>query len=79
VEVLTGVDPDADPGSPPRPEYDPAARSLAQREEAETAELAASLTRMVWPVPCQPEAYDKARITYHSELVRSSRRPHSAR
>jgi putative transposase len=42
VEVLTGTDPEAPPGSPPRPGYDPARYSLAQREEAKAAELAAT-------------------------------------
>ncbi len=42
VEVLTGADPDAEPGSEPRPQYDPAVYSLAQREEAKAAELAAA-------------------------------------
>jgi putative transposase len=41
VEVLTGADPDAAPESAPRPQYDPAVHSLAQREEAKAAELAA--------------------------------------
>jgi hypothetical protein len=42
VEVFTGVDPDAEPGTEPRPQYDPAVYSLAQREEAKAAELAAA-------------------------------------
>ena len=42
VEVLTGAVPDAPPGTAPRPGYDPAAYSLAQREQAKAAELAAS-------------------------------------
>ena len=42
VEVLTGTDPEAPPGSPPRSGYDPARYSLAQREEAKAAELAAA-------------------------------------
>jgi hypothetical protein len=42
VEVLTGAFPDAPPGTAPRPGYDPAAYSLAQREQAKAAELAAS-------------------------------------
>jgi len=42
VEILTGADPDAEPGAEPRPEYDPAVYSLAQREEAKAAELAAA-------------------------------------
>jgi putative transposase len=39
VELLTGVAPDAPAGSAPRPEYDPARRSLRQRELAKHAEL----------------------------------------
>jgi putative transposase len=42
VEVLTGAVPDAPPGTAPRPGYDPAAYSLAQREQAKAAEMAAS-------------------------------------
>jgi hypothetical protein len=42
VQVLTGAVPDAPPGTAPRPGYDPAAYSLAQREQAKAAELAAS-------------------------------------
>ena len=42
VEVLTGALPDAPPGTASRPGYDPAAYSLAQREQAKAAELAAS-------------------------------------
>jgi putative transposase len=41
VEVLTGAVPDAPPGTAARPGYDPAAYSLAQREQAKAAELAA--------------------------------------
>ena len=42
VEVLTGAVPDAPPGTAPRSGYDPAAYSLAQREQAKAAELAVS-------------------------------------
>lgn len=42
VEILTGTDPEAPPGSGPRPGYDPARYSLAQREETKAAELAAA-------------------------------------
>ena len=42
VEVLTGVPRDAPPGTAARPGYDPAVCSLAQRERAKAAELAAS-------------------------------------
>ncbi|WP_317985958.1 hypothetical protein [Streptomyces sp. 5-10] len=41
VELLTGLPPDAPAGMRPRSEYDPAARSLAERERAKAAELAA--------------------------------------
>ena len=41
VEVLTGIPPDAQPGTAARPGYDPAVCSLAQRERAKAAELAA--------------------------------------
>jgi putative transposase len=42
IEVLTGTPPDALPGTAARPGYDPAVCSLAQREQAKAAELAAS-------------------------------------
>ena len=39
VEVETGLPPGADPGTAPRPEYDPAARTVAQRTQAKATEL----------------------------------------
>ena len=39
VEVETGLAPDAEPGTEPRPGYDPQARTLAQRTQAKAAEL----------------------------------------
>ncbi len=42
IEILTGALADAPSGTVPRPGYDPAAHSLAQREQAKAAELAAS-------------------------------------
>jgi hypothetical protein len=42
VEVLRGVPPDAEQGTVPRPEYDPAVWSLTRRERAKAAELAAA-------------------------------------
>ncbi|MBK6019572.1 integrase, partial [Streptomyces sp. MBT53] len=42
VEIETGLPPDAPPGAVPRPEYDPAARSLAEREKAKAADLSAA-------------------------------------
>jgi hypothetical protein len=41
VELLTGLPPDAPAGVRPRPEYDPSRHSLAERERAKAAELAA--------------------------------------
>jgi transposase InsO family protein len=41
VEVVAGVAPDAGHGARPRPEYDPAMRTLRQRELAKVAELEA--------------------------------------
>lgn len=41
IELLTGLPPDGPAGIQPRPEYDPAARSLAERERAKAAELTA--------------------------------------
>ncbi len=42
AEVLTGLPPDAPAGSVPHPDYDPACRSLRQRELAKHAALAAA-------------------------------------
>ena len=42
VEVLTGVPPDAEEGTVPRPEYDPAVVTLTRREQAKAAELTAA-------------------------------------
>ncbi|WP_349675497.1 Mu transposase C-terminal domain-containing protein [Pseudonocardia sp. EC080625-04] len=42
VEVVTGVPPDAAPGTVPCPDYDPARHSLRQRELAKHAALAAA-------------------------------------
>ena len=39
VEVDTGLAPGAEPGTTPRPEYDPQATTLAQRTQAKAAEL----------------------------------------
>ncbi|WSA97944.1 integrase [Streptomyces sp. NBC_01794] len=41
IEILTGLPPDAPAGAWPRPEYNPTGRSLAERERAKAAELAA--------------------------------------
>jgi hypothetical protein len=43
TEMETGLPPGAAPGTVPRPEYDPAATSLLQRERAKAAELGAGL------------------------------------
>ncbi|WP_258527971.1 TnsA-like heteromeric transposase endonuclease subunit [Streptomyces sp. NBRC 110611] len=43
VEVDTGLLPGAEPGTPPREEYDPATRSLTERMQAKAAELGVSL------------------------------------
>ncbi len=42
VEVITGVAPDAPPKAAPRPQYDPQTTTMAQREAAKAAELAAA-------------------------------------
>jgi hypothetical protein len=42
LEVLCGRVPDAAPGTPVRPAYDPTVRSLAEREQAKAAELTAA-------------------------------------
>jgi putative transposase len=49
TELLTGRPPDAAPGSPPRPEYDPATRTLAEREAAKAAEMSAESGQPVSP------------------------------
>jgi hypothetical protein len=41
IEVLTGVPPEAEPGTPARPAFDPHATTLRQREMAKVAELKA--------------------------------------
>jgi hypothetical protein len=41
VEILTGLPPDSPGGARGKPEYDPATRSLAERERAKAAELTA--------------------------------------
>jgi hypothetical protein len=41
VELVTGLPPGAPPGSRPRPQYDPASRTLTEREQAKAAELTA--------------------------------------
>jgi putative transposase len=42
VEVLTGVPPDAEDGTVPRPQYDPGSVTLTRREQAKAAELTAA-------------------------------------
>jgi putative transposase len=42
IEVTTGLPPGAAPGTPARAEYDPALRTLAERDQAKAAELAAA-------------------------------------
>lgn len=41
IEVITGLRPESGPGAVPRAEYDPAVRSMRQREIAKVAELTA--------------------------------------
>ncbi|MEX5712943.1 integrase [Parafrankia sp. FMc6] len=43
VEVETGLPPDAAPGTSPTPAYDPAARTLLEREQAKASELGVGL------------------------------------
>ncbi|MFG2875055.1 integrase [Streptomyces sp. NPDC048337] len=47
AELLNGLPPDAPLGEAPRSEYDPATRTLAQRETAKAAELSAETGRAV--------------------------------
>jgi len=42
VEVLTGLPPDAEDGTVPRPQYDPGSVTLTRREQAKAAELTAA-------------------------------------
>ena len=42
IEVLTGLPPDAEDGTVPRPEYDPGTVTLTRREQAKAAELTAA-------------------------------------
>src|SRR5262249_38075170 len=42
VEVLTGLPPDAEDGTVPRPEYDPGTATRPRREQAKAAELTAA-------------------------------------
>jgi putative transposase len=42
IEITTGLPPDPPPGAVARPEYDPATRTLTQREQAKVTELAES-------------------------------------
>ncbi|WP_329536750.1 hypothetical protein OG568_49885 (plasmid) [Streptomyces sp. NBC_01450] len=42
LEVITGLPPDTEEGTPPQPEYDPAWRTLTEREAAKVAELTAA-------------------------------------
>jgi hypothetical protein len=43
TEVETGLPKDAAPGTAPRPEYDPAARTLTERQQAKAGELGVTL------------------------------------
>jgi len=43
VEVETGLPPGSEPGTTPRPEYDPAATTLMQRDQAKALELKVSV------------------------------------
>jgi hypothetical protein len=43
TEVTTGLPKDAGPGTAPRPEYDPAARTLTERQQAKADELGVTL------------------------------------
>src|SRR5260370_408860 len=59
VEVLRGVPPDAEEGTVPQPEYDPAVFSLTRREQAKAAELTAA------GCPVTASAIAKRRRRYH--------------
>jgi hypothetical protein len=61
VEVDTGLPPDAPAGARPRPDYDPARRSLRQRETAKAAELTAA------GEPTSPRTVQRLRLRYRSQ------------
>jgi hypothetical protein len=75
VEVITGVPPEAGREARPRPEYDPAARTLRQRELAKVGELAGDGQQ----VPLS--TFQRLRLAYEKHGVwglvdhRAARRP----
>jgi putative transposase len=61
VEIDTGLPPDAPTGARPQPDYDPARRSLRQREAAKAAELTAA------GEPTSPRTVQRLRLRYQSQ------------
>lgn len=77
VEVLTGLPPEAEAGTGPRPEYDPASRSLAEREAAKAAELSTETGRPVSPhtVRRRRQRYQKRGVLGMVDGRHAPRRP----
>ncbi|MFJ9752799.1 integrase [Streptomyces chartreusis] len=77
TEVLTGLAPDASAGSSPRPEYDPASTSLADREAAKAAELSSELGHPVsrHTVRRRRQRYQKRGVLGMVDGRHASRRP----
>ncbi len=63
AEVVTGVPPDSGAGTRPKPEYDPAMRTLRQRELAKAGELAGD----GYPVPLS--TLQRLRLSYEKRGV----------
>lgn len=64
LEVITGLPPGAPPGTAPRPEYDPAVRSVLEREAAKAAELTTAGT------PTSAITVQRMRYRYRDEGLR---------
>ncbi|MEU3626785.1 TnsA-like heteromeric transposase endonuclease subunit [Amycolatopsis coloradensis] len=64
VEVETGLPPEAAPGARPRPEYDPQARTVRERDAAKAAELTAA------GVATSATTVKRMRMRYRAEGLR---------
>ena len=70
AEVVYGLRPDAPPGTPPRPQYDPQRTSLTERERAKAAEL----TEAGRPVPASTVKHRRQRWEAHGLAGLADRR-----